>query len=117
MREVEFRFADQREKPLGGVEQHVHPQRERAFQLRWNGAIVGGRQYTPGYEIINKYSVLGDQTALQFGQGYNTPQIRANNALQYRAELKGFTLSLMYGFGGVDDYLAGISGPLELVRD
>ena len=64
------------------------------------GAIVGGRQYTPGYEIINKFSVLGDQTALQFGQGYNTPQIRANNALQYRAELKGFTLSLMYGFGG-----------------
>jgi predicted porin len=64
------------------------------------GAIVGGRQYTPAYEIINKYSVLGDQTALQFGQGYNTPQIRANNALQYRAELKGFTLSLMYGFGG-----------------
>lgn len=64
------------------------------------GALVGGRQYTPGYEIINKFSVLGDQTALQFGQGYNTPQIRANNALQYRAELKGFTLSLMYGFGG-----------------
>jgi len=64
------------------------------------GAIIGGRQYTPGYEIINKYSVLGDQTALQFGQGYNTPQIRANNALQYRAELKGFTVSLMYGFGG-----------------
>lgn len=64
------------------------------------GAVIGGRQYTPAYEIINKYSVLGDQTALQFGQGYNTPQIRANNALQYRAELKGFTLSLMYGFGG-----------------
>jgi general bacterial porin, GBP family len=64
------------------------------------GAVIGGRQYTPGYEIINKFSVLGDQTALQFGQGYNTPQIRANNALQYRAELKGFTLSLMYGFGG-----------------
>lgn len=64
------------------------------------GALLAGRQYTPGYEIINKFSVLGDQTALQFGQGYNTPQIRANNALQYRAELKGFTVSLMYGFGG-----------------
>jgi predicted porin len=64
------------------------------------GAVLGGRQYTPGYEIINKYSVMGDQTALQFGQGFTTPQIRANNALQYRAELKGFTLSLMYGFGG-----------------
>jgi predicted porin len=64
------------------------------------GAALGGRQYTPGYEILNKYSVMGDQTALQFGQGFTTPQIRANNALQYRAELKGFTLSLMYGFGG-----------------
>ncbi|MGZ8981772.1 MAG: porin, partial [Burkholderiaceae bacterium] len=64
------------------------------------GAVLAGRQYTPGYEIINKFSVLGDQTALQFGQGYNTPQIRANNSVQYRAEMKGFTLSLMYGFGG-----------------
>lgn len=64
------------------------------------GAVIAGRQYTPGYEIINKYNVMADQTALQFGQGFTTPQIRANNALQYRAELKGFTLSLMYGFGG-----------------
>jgi predicted porin len=64
------------------------------------GAIIGGRQYTPGYEILNKYNVMGDQTALQFGQGFTTPQIRANNSIQYRAELKGFTLSLMYGFGG-----------------
>jgi predicted porin len=64
------------------------------------GALIGGRQYTPGYEIINKFNVMGDMTALQFGQGHTTPQIRANNALQYRAELKGFTLSLMYGFGG-----------------
>lgn len=64
------------------------------------GAVLAGRQYTPGYEIINKYNVMADQTALQFGQGFTTPQIRANNALQYRAELKGFTLSLMYGFGG-----------------
>jgi GBP family porin len=75
------------------------------------GAIVGGRQYTPGYEIINKFSVLGDQTALQFGQGYNTPQIRANNALQYRAELKGFTLSLMYGFGGSEGSRSERSAP------
>ena len=64
------------------------------------GAVIAGRQYTPGYEIINKYNVLGDQTALQFGQAFTTPQIRANNSIQYRAELKGFTLSLMYGFGG-----------------
>ena len=64
------------------------------------GAVIAGRQYTPGYEIINKFNVMADQTALQFGQAFSTPQIRANNAIQYRAELKGFTLSLMYGFGG-----------------
>jgi general bacterial porin, GBP family len=64
------------------------------------GAVIGGRQYTPGYEIINKFNAIGDMTALQFGQGSTTPQIRANNSLQYRAELRGFTLSLMYGFGG-----------------
>jgi GBP family porin len=64
------------------------------------GAVIAGRQYTPGYEILNKYNVMADMTAIQFGQAFTTPQIRANNALQYRAELKGFTLSLMYGFGG-----------------
>ena len=64
------------------------------------GAIIAGRQYTPGYEILNKFSVMGDQTALQFGQAYSNPAIRMNNAVQYRAELKGFVLSLMYSFGG-----------------
>lgn len=64
------------------------------------GAVIAGRQYTPGYEILNKFNVMGDQTAVQFGQGFTTPQIRANNSIQYRAETKGFTLSLMYGFGG-----------------
>jgi predicted porin len=64
------------------------------------GALLAGRQYTPGYEIINKFNALADMTALQFGQAFSTPQIRANNAIQYRAETKGFTVSLMYGFGG-----------------
>jgi predicted porin len=64
------------------------------------GAVIAGRQYTPGYEILNKFNALADMTALQFGQGFTTPQIRANNAVQYRAELKGFTVSLMYSFGG-----------------
>ena len=64
------------------------------------GAFLLGRQYTPGYEILNKFNVVGDQTALQFGQVFSNPQIRANNAIQYRAEMSGFTVSLMYGFGG-----------------
>ena len=64
------------------------------------GAVAAGRQYTPGYEILNRYSSFADQTAGQMGQGFATLKIRANNALGYRAELKGFTLSLQYGFGG-----------------
>lgn len=64
------------------------------------GALIAGRQYTPGYEILNKFNVIGDQTALQFGQVFSNPAIRANNSLQYRAELGGFIVSLMYGFGG-----------------
>lgn len=64
------------------------------------GAILLGRQYTPGYEILNKYNVVGDQTALQFGQGFSNPAIRSNNSVQYRIEVAGFTASLMYGFGG-----------------
>ena len=72
----------------------------------WGGLVtpVGGfflgRQYTPAYEILNKYNVMGDQTALHFGQGFANPAIRANNAVHYRIELAGFTGSLMYGFGG-----------------
>ena len=64
------------------------------------GGFFLGRQYTPAYEILNKYNVMGDQTALHFGQGFNTLKIRANNSVQYRIELRGFTASLMYGFGG-----------------
>lgn len=64
------------------------------------GALLAGRMYTPGYEILNKFNVMGDASALAFGQGYSIPAIRMNNALQYRAELKGFAASLFYSFGG-----------------
>ena len=64
------------------------------------GALLAGRMYTPSYEILNKFNVMGDASALSFGQGYSIPAIRMNNALQYRAELKGFSASLFYSFGG-----------------
>jgi predicted porin len=64
------------------------------------GAVLLGRQYTPGYEVLNRFNVMADASALSFGQGYNTPGIRMNNAIQYRAELKGFSASAMYSFGG-----------------
>ena len=64
------------------------------------GAVLAGRMYTPSYEVLYKYNVMQDATALSFGQGYSVPAIRMSNALQYRAELKGFTASLYYSFGG-----------------
>mgnify|MGYP003345404168 CR=1 FL=1 len=66
------------------------------------GAVLLGRQYTPGYEVMNRFSAFADATAGQLGQGYAALMIRANNAVQYRAELNGFVASLMYSFGGTE---------------
>lgn len=65
------------------------------------GAILLGRQYTPNYEVLIKFNSFADSFAGNPGQ-VSTINIRANNAIQYRAELKGFTLSAMYGFGGAE---------------
>jgi predicted porin len=72
------------------------------------GAIIAGRQYTPGYEMFVKYNSFYDSFAGNPGQ-ISTINLRANNALQYRAELKGFTLSAMYGFGGAESVAGGRS--------
>jgi predicted porin len=70
------------------------------------GAILAGRQYTPGYEAFVKFNSFYDSFAGNPGQ-ISTINLRANNALQYRAELKGFTLSAMYGFGGAEGIAGG----------
>ncbi len=66
------------------------------------GALLLGRQYTPGYEILNKFNSFADATSGQMGQQYATLAIRANNAVQYRAEAAGAIVTAMYGFGGTD---------------
>jgi len=72
------------------------------------GAILAGRQYTPGYETFVKFNSFFDSFAGNPGQ-ISTINLRANNAVQYRAELKGFTLSAMYGFGGAESVAGGRS--------
>lgn len=70
------------------------------------GAFILGRQYTPGYEAFVKNNSFFDSFA--GGPGHlATINLRANNAIQYRAELKGFTLSAMYGFGGAEGTAGG----------
>lgn len=70
------------------------------------GAFILGRQYTPGYEAFAKNNSFFDSFAGGPGQ-LATVNLRANNAIQYRAELKGFTLSAMYGFGGAEGTAGG----------
>jgi predicted porin len=65
------------------------------------GAVLGGRQYTPAYEVQVKFNSFADSFAGNPGQ-LAAINIRAHNAIQYRAELKGFTLAAMYGFGGTE---------------
>jgi predicted porin len=68
------------------------------------GAVVAGRQYTPGYEVIATFDTLETQSSLALGQVAFFPpaiDIRASNALQYRIQLGGLTASAMYAFGGV----------------
>lgn len=68
------------------------------------GAVLGGRQYTPAYEVSAAFDTLATQSSLGAGQVASFPsavEIRISNALQYRIQLGGLSASLMYGFGGV----------------
>jgi len=70
------------------------------------GAILAGRQYTPGYEAFVKFNSFFDSFAGNPGQ-LATINLRANNSIQYRAELRGFTVAAMYGFGGAEGVAGG----------
>ena len=68
------------------------------------GAVLAGRQYTPGYEISATFDIMQTQSSLQAGQVAALPasiDIRVSNALQYRIVTGGLTASAMYAFGGV----------------
>ena len=66
------------------------------------GAILAGRQYTPGYETFGTYDTMGTQSALSAGQIAQFPavfEIRASNALAYRIVKDGISGSVMYAPG------------------
>jgi predicted porin len=65
------------------------------------GAVLFGRQYTPGYEVLVKFNAFADGFAGSPAQLSQTT-IRVSNALHYRAELGGFVGSLMWGLGGTE---------------
>ena len=66
------------------------------------GAVLAGRQYTPAFEISNRYDAFANATAASPGQLASIPagvDIRESNALMYRIELQGFYGSAYYAFG------------------
>jgi predicted porin len=68
------------------------------------GAVIAGRQYTPGYEISATFDVMQTQSSLAAGQVAAFPgatQIRVSDSVQYRIQMAGFSASAMYGFGNV----------------
>lgn len=66
------------------------------------GAVLAGRQYTPGYETTAIYDIMGTQSALAAGQIVAFPavfEIRRSNALAYRFVKDGISGSFMYALG------------------
>jgi predicted porin len=66
------------------------------------GAILAGRQYTPGFEVSAAFDAFGTQSAAAAGQVASLPaaiDIRLSNTLAYRVELGGIVASAMVGAG------------------
>lgn len=66
------------------------------------GAVLAGRMYTPGYELVGTFDALNAQSSLSSGQIAAVPyavDIRVSNAVAYRIQKDAITASLMVGFG------------------
>jgi predicted porin len=66
------------------------------------GGILAGRQYTPAFEALATFDIMGTQSALSPGQLVTVPvgvDIRANNSLQYRLVLGPWNAAAMWALG------------------
>ncbi len=66
------------------------------------GAVLVGRQYTPGFETVAAFDVMAVQSSLSATQIVAFPpavDIRMSNVLAYRAELNGFSGTLAWAPG------------------
>ncbi len=66
------------------------------------GGFLMGRQYTPAFEALATFDIMGTQSALSAAQIVTVPagvDIRYNNTLQYRIVQGPWNAALMYGFG------------------
>jgi len=66
------------------------------------GGFLMGRQYTPAFEALATFDILGTQSSLSAAQIVTMPagvDIRHNNTLQYRIVQGPWNAALLYGFG------------------
>lgn len=66
------------------------------------GAVLGGRMYTPTYEMFYVFDSTATESSLSAAQIATLPQavdIRRNNAVAYRIQKDGITATLTYAFG------------------
>ena len=66
------------------------------------GAVLLGRQYTPGYEMFYLYDAMETESSLSAAQIATLPpaiDIRRDNAVAYRIQTHGFTATLGTAFG------------------
>lgn len=66
------------------------------------GAVLAGRMYTPGYELVSAFDALSVQSSLGSGQIAAVPyavDLRVSNAVAYRVQTETITATLMRGFG------------------
>jgi predicted porin len=66
------------------------------------GAVLVGRQYTPGFEIVSRFDTFGLASAASASQLASIPagvDIRSDNSVVYRIEKDGIFASAMYAFG------------------
>jgi predicted porin len=83
------------------------------------GGILAGRQYTPAFEALATFDIMGTQSALSPGQLLSLPagvDIRANNSLQYRIVLGPWNAAAMMALGEIggknldEGSLVGVNG-------
>ncbi|MEO7253908.1 MAG: porin [Casimicrobium sp.] len=88
------------------------------------GAVLVGRQYTPAFEITNRFDAFANASAASPGQISGIPagvDIRESNSLLYRIELNGFFGTGYYAFGEnstgtKNGRLVGVNGGYQTAR-
>jgi len=83
------------------------------------GAVLAGRQYTPGYEVTATFDTMQTSSSLAAGQVASLPaafDIRLSNSVQYRIQQGGFSASAMVAAGEGSTTTGRFTGVMAMYR-